>query len=73
LDKNTFTEYTEDQSFFFFLKKIFDNLINNQTKMGRGDKRTTRGKIWRGSHGKTRPKKSNSRPQPPKKEEKKNG
>ncbi|MFN7116053.1 MAG: 30S ribosomal protein THX [Saprospiraceae bacterium] len=23
--------------------------------MGRGDKRTKRGKIWRGSHGKTRP------------------
>lgn len=25
--------------------------------MGRGDKRTKRGKIWRGSHGKMRPKK----------------
>ncbi|MBX2929081.1 MAG: 30S ribosomal protein THX [Saprospiraceae bacterium] len=25
--------------------------------MGRGDKRTFRGKLWRGSHGKTRPKK----------------
>ncbi len=25
--------------------------------MGRGDKKTKRGKIWRGSHGKTRPKK----------------
>jgi 30S ribosomal protein S31 len=25
--------------------------------MGRGDRRTKRGKIWRGSHGKTRPKK----------------
>lgn len=24
--------------------------------MGRGDKKTKRGKIWRGSHGKTRPK-----------------
>ncbi|HMN88395.1 MAG TPA: 30S ribosomal protein THX [Saprospiraceae bacterium] len=24
--------------------------------MGRGDKRTKRGKIWRGSHGKSRPK-----------------
>lgn len=24
--------------------------------MGRGDKRTTKGKIWRGSNGKTRPK-----------------
>ncbi len=26
--------------------------------MGRGDKRTKRGKIWRGSHGKTRPRKA---------------
>lgn len=25
--------------------------------MGRGDKRSKRGKIWRGSYGKTRPKK----------------
>lgn len=25
--------------------------------MGRGDKRSFRGKLWRGSHGKTRPKK----------------
>jgi 30S ribosomal protein S31 len=25
--------------------------------MGKGDKRTKRGKIWRGSNGKTRPKK----------------
>ncbi len=24
--------------------------------MGKGDRRTRRGKIWRGSHGKTRPK-----------------
>jgi 30S ribosomal protein S31 len=23
--------------------------------MGRGDRRTRKGKIWRGSHGKTRP------------------
>lgn len=28
--------------------------------MGRGDKRTFRGKLWRGSHGKTRPKKKAS-------------
>lgn len=45
--------------------------------MGRGDKRSTRGKIWRGSYGKTRSKKTN-RPHntnetSPKKEEKKNG
>jgi 30S ribosomal protein S31 len=25
--------------------------------MGRGDRKTRRGKIWRGSHGKTRPSK----------------
>lgn len=25
--------------------------------MGKGDKRSKRGKIWRGSHGNTRPKK----------------
>lgn len=28
--------------------------------MGRGDKKTRRGKIWRGSHGNSRPKKSNA-------------
>ncbi|QQS27946.1 MAG: 30S ribosomal protein THX [Sphingobacteriales bacterium] len=27
--------------------------------MGKGDKRTKRGKIWRGSNGKSRPNKSN--------------
>ncbi|MBK6620384.1 MAG: 30S ribosomal protein THX [Saprospirales bacterium] len=31
--------------------------------MGKGDKRSTKGKIWRGSHGKKRAKKSN-KPQP---------
>jgi 30S ribosomal protein S31 len=25
--------------------------------MGKGDKKTRKGKIWRGTHGKTRPKK----------------
>ncbi len=40
--------------------------------MGRGDKRSTRGKIWRGSYGKTRSKKTN-RPYPVKKTAKKNG
>jgi 30S ribosomal protein S31 len=45
--------------------------------MGRGDKRTTKGKIWRGSHGKTRSKKTNRPHAAPaavaaKKEEKKN-
>jgi ribosomal small subunit protein bTHX len=38
--------------------------------MGKGDKRTLRGKIWRGSFGKTRNKKTN-RPHPPKREGKK--
>jgi 30S ribosomal protein S31 len=28
--------------------------------MGKGDRRSKRGKIWRGSHGKTRPKKKKS-------------
>ncbi len=27
--------------------------------MGKGDRRTKRGKIWIGTHGKTRPKKAN--------------
>ncbi|MCB0520480.1 MAG: 30S ribosomal protein THX [Lewinellaceae bacterium] len=27
--------------------------------MGRGDKKTKKGKIWRGSYGKSRPKKGN--------------
>lgn len=62
---------------FFFIHHQFANLLasnagNKKITMGKGDKRTTRGKIWRGSHGKSRPKKAN-RPQPPKKEEKKNG
>jgi len=38
--------------------------------MGKGDKKSTRGKIWRGSYGKTRNKKTN-RPHEPKKVEKK--
>ena len=29
--------------------------------MGKGDRRTRRGKIWRGSHGKTRPKNKKKR------------
>lgn len=28
--------------------------------MGKGDKKSKRGKIWRGSYGKTRPKKKKS-------------
>ncbi len=41
--------------------------------MGRGDKRTTKGKIWRGSYGKSRNKKTNSATPPKKLEVKKNG
>ncbi|MEY3051547.1 MAG: ribosomal protein Thx [Bacteroidota bacterium] len=43
--------------------------------MGRGDKRTARGKIWRGSYGKSRPKKSaaTANTAPKKTEPKKNG
>ncbi len=29
--------------------------------MGKGDRRTRRGKIWRGSYGKTRPKRKKKR------------
>jgi len=29
--------------------------------MGKGDKKTRRGKLWRGTHGKTRPKGGKSR------------
>ncbi len=29
--------------------------------MGKGDRRTKRGKIWRGSYGKTRPKKESKK------------
>jgi 30S ribosomal protein S31 len=31
--------------------------ISGGTGMGRGDRRTKRGKIWRGTHGNSRPKK----------------
>jgi 30S ribosomal protein S31 len=40
--------------------------------MGRGDKRTRKGKIWRGSYGKSRPKKATTAVGQ-KKEVKKNG
>ncbi len=34
--------------------------------MGKGDRRSRKGKIWRGSFGKTRPKKKRSqKPEPP--------
>ncbi|WJW74947.1 30S ribosomal protein THX [Thiohalobacter sp. IOR34] len=29
--------------------------------MGKGDRRTRRGKIWRGTHGKSRPKKKDEK------------
>ncbi|MCP3933511.1 MAG: 30S ribosomal protein THX [Bacteroidetes bacterium] len=38
--------------------------------MGKGDRKTRRGKIWSGSHGKTRPKKKKTTIAPVKKEEK---
>ncbi|UCH06722.1 MAG: 30S ribosomal protein THX [Deltaproteobacteria bacterium] len=31
--------------------------------MGKGDKRTQRGKIWRGTHGKRRPKQKKTKEQ----------
>jgi 30S ribosomal protein S31 len=33
--------------------------------MGKGDKRTRRGKLWRGSHGKTHPNKPKPKANPP--------
>ncbi len=33
--------------------------------MGKGDQRTKRGKIWRGSHGKTRRNKDKAQPSKP--------
>jgi ribosomal small subunit protein bTHX len=37
--------------------------------MGKGDKRSKRGKIWRGSYGKTRKHKEKVEPKPPEKRE----
>lgn len=39
--------------------------------MGKGDKKSKRGKIWRGSHGKTRPKPKSLRKARPEGQEKK--
>jgi 30S ribosomal protein S31 len=39
--------------------------------MGKGDKKSKRGKIWRGSYGKSRPKKSHTATGVKKEEEKK--
>jgi 30S ribosomal protein S31 len=33
--------------------------------MGKGDKKTKRGKIFKGTFGKSRPKKKQTKPQPP--------
>jgi 30S ribosomal protein S31 len=33
--------------------------------MGKGDKKTKRGKIFKGTFGKSRPKKKRTKPQPP--------
>jgi len=54
-------------------QSAFSSSSKKLPEMGRGDKRTTKGKIWRGSHGKTRSKKTNRPHQQVKKEEKKNG
>jgi ribosomal small subunit protein bTHX len=35
------------------MERDFD--IQRRNKMGKGDQRTRRGKLFRGSHGKTRP------------------
>jgi 30S ribosomal protein S31 len=34
-----------------------NNMCTRRMNMGKGDQRTKRGKIWRGTSGKTRPKK----------------
>lgn len=39
--------------------------------MGKGDRRTRKGKIWRGSYGKARPQKSNKKTSNKKSEESK--
>jgi 30S ribosomal protein S31 len=38
---------------------LFLSLQKNKLVMGKGDRKTRRGKIWRGSYGKTRPRKKN--------------
>jgi len=49
---NIFPNYTS------YTDKIIDNL--EDSLMGKGDKRTKRGKIFRGSHGNSRPKSNKS-------------
>jgi ribosomal small subunit protein bTHX len=41
--------------------------------MGKGDKRSFKGKLFRGSHGKTRPKNAKKSTQPPKGKIRKDG
>jgi ribosomal small subunit protein bTHX len=37
---------------------------DKETPMGKGDKKTFRGKVFRGSHGKSRPRKPKKKPAP---------
>jgi 30S ribosomal protein S31 len=39
----------------YLIKKISRHLQNKKTIMGRGDKKTKKGKIFKGSFGKSRP------------------
>jgi 30S ribosomal protein S31 len=48
-----FTGYT----FYKFIKARIKEREKEEDLMGKGDKRTKKGKIWRGSHGNSRPKK----------------
>jgi 30S ribosomal protein S31 len=41
---------------------LSDQKAGGASSMGKGDQRSRRGKIWRGTFGKRRPKKSNSAP-----------
>jgi 30S ribosomal protein S31 len=47
---------------FFILRSSFFSPDTEQPDMGKGDKRTKKGKIYRGSYGKRRPRKL--KPQP---------
>ena len=53
-----------DIGFMFEAERRFspntNSTIQGATLMGKGDQRSRRGKIWRGTFGKRRPKKSNS-------------
>jgi 30S ribosomal protein S31 len=44
---------------FIFNRDCLNPFFKEAYPMGKGDRRTKRGKIWRGSTGKRRPKKAN--------------